>query len=71
MIDVIYRLRDMAGKAAAELRPHVEAAQAVLDRLDKFAHEAEEIAELSAASDLFPSYSASIPEGSGLVRSKV
>lgn len=67
MIDVIYRLRNMAADTAAELRPHVRAAQAVLDRLDDFADEAEKIAELAAASRLYPTHSANIPAESGLM----
>jgi hypothetical protein len=68
LIDVMYRLRNMAGQAADELRPHVERAQSVLDRLDKFAKDTEDAVELVAASDLHPNCSANIPERSGLIR---
>jgi len=55
VIDVIYRLRE---------------AQAVLDRLDKFADDAQDVAELAAASDLFPTHSALLPERAGLVHAE-
>lgn len=67
VIEVIYRFRDMAGKAADELREEIAAAQVVLDRLDRFANDAQNVAELSAASDLFPTYHAMIPPEAGLV----
>jgi hypothetical protein len=68
LIEVLYRLRDMAGMAADKLRVEVQAGQAVLDKLDKFADECEEGAELLAASDLHPGMHANIPERSGLTR---
>ena len=68
VIDVIYRLRDMAGQAEVELRLAIRDAQKVLDRLEKFANDAEDGAQLIAASDLHPTCSALIPERSGLVR---
>lgn len=67
LIEVIYRLRDMAGKAADKLRAEIAQGQAVLDRLEEFATHAEDGAQLIAASDLHPNYSASIPDGAGLV----
>lgn len=66
--DVLYRLRNMAGIAADDLRAAVLEAQAVLDKLDRFADAAQDGAELIAASDLEPNSHASIPERSGLVR---
>jgi hypothetical protein len=68
ILDVMYRLRDMAGIAADDLREAIKEAQAVLDKLDCFANDAEEGAELMAASDLHPNCSANIPERSGLER---
>ncbi|MBC7955292.1 MAG: hypothetical protein H7Y33_05405 [Cytophagales bacterium] len=68
VLDMIYRLRDMAGKEAARLSLEVAKAQAVLDRLEAFANDAEATAELAAASDMFPNASANIPARSGLVR---
>ena len=71
VLDVIYRLRDMAGEAADKLRVQITDAQKVLDKLDAFANDAEDSISLAAASDLFPSYVASIPERSGLIRPPV
>lgn len=68
IIDVMYRLRDMAGIAADDLREAIKDAQAVLDKLDCFANDAEEGAELIGASDLHPNCNANIPERSGLQR---
>lgn len=68
IIDVIDRLRDMAGREADALRAEVVKAQAVLDRLDRFANEAQDVCELAAASDLFPMARANIPERSNLMR---
>lgn len=68
LIEVLYRLRDMAGMAADKLRVEVQAGQAVLDKLDQFSSECEEGAELLAASDLHPGMHANIPERSGLTR---
>ncbi|AYN57464.1 hypothetical protein HOU47_gp58 [Arthrobacter phage Constance] len=68
IIDVMYRLRDMAGVAADELREAIKEAQAVLDKLDCFANDAEEGAELIGASDLHPNCNANIPARSGLQR---
>lgn len=68
VIDVLYRLRGMAGLAADDLRSAIGEAQAVLDKLDRFADDAEDGAQLMAASDLAPNSSALIPERSGLTR---
>lgn len=68
IIDVMYRLRDMAGLAADDLRAAIGEAQEVLDKLDQFANDAEDGAQLMAASDLSPNSSALIPERSGLTR---
>jgi hypothetical protein len=65
-VDVLYRLRDMAGEAADMLRAQIVDAQKVLARLDAFADDAEDTAQLAAASDLFPNSYALIPERSGL-----
>ena len=66
--DVLYRLRDMAGAAADDLRSAIGEARAVLDKLDRFANDAEDSAQLIAASDIEPHASARIPERSGLTR---
>jgi len=68
IVDVMYRLRNMAGQAAEALQQQIKQAQAVLDKLEEFADGAEDAAELVAASDLFPSHSALIPAHSGLIR---
>lgn len=68
LIEVLYRLRDMAGMAADKLRVEVQAGQAVLDKLDTFTKDCEEGAELLASSDLHPGMHANIPERSGLQR---
>jgi len=68
VIDVMYRLRNMAGAAADDLRTAIAEAQAVLDKLDRFADDAEDGAQLMAASDLAPNSHALIPERSGLAR---
>ena len=68
VIDVIYRLRNMAGIAADKLRAEISEAQQVLDKLDAFAHDAEDIGQLAAASDIAPRWSALIPERAGLTR---
>jgi hypothetical protein len=68
IIDVMYRLRDMAGQSADTLREAIKDAQAVLDKLDCFANDAEEGAELIGASDLHPNCNANIPKRSGLER---
>ncbi|MFS0715504.1 hypothetical protein ABC337_04840 [Arthrobacter sp. 1P04PC] len=67
-LDVIYRLRDMAGKEADKLQASINEAQAIADKLNAFAHDAEDVAELAAASDLFPEAHALVPERSGLTR---
>lgn len=69
-LDVIYRLRNMAGEAADTLRAAISDAQAVLDRLDQFANDFEDTAQLAAASQLFPTHTANVPERSGLERRK-
>ena len=66
--DVLYRLRDMANTAAITLREQIAEAQTVLDKLDKFAQDAEDAVVLFCSSDLQPDSSANIPEGSGFVR---
>ena len=68
VIEVIYRLRNMAGIAADKLRGEIAEAQHVLDKLDTFAKDAEDIGELAAASDIAPGWSALIPERAGLTR---
>lgn len=67
VIDVLYRLRDMAGKERERLQAAVDSAQAVIDKLDKFALDAEESCELLAVSDLNPLWHSSIPDRSGLM----
>lgn len=60
--DVMYGMRDMAGHAADKLRIEIENAQKILDELDQFANDAEDGAQLIAASDLEPGASALIPD---------
>jgi hypothetical protein len=61
----------MAGIAAGKLRAEITEAQAVLDKLEQFATDAEDIAQLAAASDICPRSIANIPERSGLERKEV
>ena len=68
VLDVFYRLRDMAAAASDKLAAATAEAKVTLDRLEAFADDAERSAELLAASDLFPNASANIPPESGLVR---
>jgi hypothetical protein len=68
ILDVIDRLARMPYDAAARLRAEIATAQAILDRLDAFTKGAEDVGQLGAASDLFPTWSARIPEGAGLIR---
>jgi hypothetical protein len=73
--DFLYVLRNTAGRAASklnaeviEMRKALNAAEAVLDRLNELADGAQDAAELVCASDLEPTAHANIPERSGLVR---
>lgn len=68
LIDVIYRLRNMAAEAALPLRAAIAEAQIVLDRLEAFADDAEYSAQLAASSDRFPTHHATVPFESGLER---
>jgi len=68
VIDFVYRLRNMASISADDLRGAIKEAQAVLDRLDKFADDAEDGAQLIAASDLAPTWTAIAPERAGMIR---
>jgi hypothetical protein len=67
VLDLIDRLARMSHDAAEKLRAEVATAQAVLDRLDAFTKGAEDTMQLAAASDLFPNWSALIPDGAGLI----
>lgn len=89
VVDVLYRLRNMAGEEAEQLQKTiteaadavqravvaaqitidqaVSRAQGILEKLDRFADDAEDVAELAAASNLFPTHHASIPARAGLV----
>jgi hypothetical protein len=71
VIEVLYRLRDMAGKSAGDLRSAIGEAQKVLDRLDAFSHDAEDVGQLAASSDIAPEYEACIPKRSGLSRTEL
>ena len=68
VIEVLYRLRDMAGMAADDLRKAIGDAREVLDKLDKFADDAQDGAQIIAASDLAPNAHAILPARSGLIR---
>ncbi len=67
IIDAIYGLRDVAGAALEPLRSAIAEAQQVLDKLEAFADDAENAAELVASSDRHASHHASTPADSGLV----
>lgn len=45
-IDILYRMRDMAGIEADRLKESIKSAQALFDELDKFADDMEKSAEL-------------------------
>lgn len=68
VIDVLYRMRDMAGLQADELRASIAEAQQVLDKLEAFTNDAEDIGQLAAASDIAPGWNANVPERAGLTR---
>lgn len=68
VIDVLYRLRNMAGMEADKLRASIAEAQQVLDKLEAFANDAEDIGQLAAASDIAPGWNALVPERAGLAR---
>ena len=68
IVDVLHRLTFMAHEPAQKLRAAIEEAQAVLDKLDAFAQDAEDGYCLIASSDLMPTHNALIPERSGLTR---
>lgn len=66
--DYLYVVRDTAGRAADALGEQVAAAQKVLDSLTRIANDAEDAAQLVAASDIEPRTTALIPGRSGLTR---
>lgn len=68
VIDVLHRLTFMAHEPAQKLRAAIAEAQAVLDKLDAFAQDAEDGYCLIAASDIMPTHNALIPGRSGLTR---
>lgn len=68
IVDVLHRLTFMAHEPAQKLRAAIEEAQAVLDKLDAFANDAEDGYCLIAASDIMPTHNSLIPERSGLTR---
>lgn len=68
--DFLFVLRDTAGKAAEALAAAIKDAQAVYDKLDRIADQAQDVAQLASASDLFPTHHANIPDGAGLVRAE-
>lgn len=70
VVDVIYRFRDMAGIAADDLRAEISKAQKVLDKLDKFADDAEHVGQLSASSARFPEHHAIIPRDAGMTKDR-
>lgn len=65
VLDVLHRMTYLAGDAADVLRTQIAEAQKVVDKLDAFASDAENTAQLAASSDLFPNYSALAPDGTG------
>lgn len=67
IIDVLHRMTHMAGATADTLRSAISDAQAVLDKLDSFAADAEDGGQLIAASGIGEGYSAFIPERARLV----
>lgn len=66
VIDVLYRLRNLAGSQADELRAQIIQAQTLLDKLDAFSRDAEDTAQLAAASAIFPAHQALPPTRAGL-----
>lgn len=70
-LEVLYRLRDMAGRAADPLREAIRDANIVLEALDKFADDSEHVAQLGASSTRFPTWRADPPADAGLVPADV
>jgi len=68
LIDALYGMRNSAGEAADRLHEAIADAQALLARLDQFTEDCEALAQLGAASDLWPNYTANVPDGAGLTR---
>lgn len=73
--EFLMTLRNTAGRAAerlqgaiTEAREFLAEAEAVYARLERIADDAEDAAQLVAASDIEPTSSALVPERSGLIR---
>lgn len=66
--DFLYALRNEAGRVLEELKPVLDQANRIYERLEQIAEDCEDAAQLVAASDIEPSAVAFVPERSGLTR---
>lgn len=65
---MIYQLSYRADEIAKNLKSAIHEAQSFYNKLEKFADDGQNIAELAASSDRFPNYSNTPPTDSGLTR---
>lgn len=66
--DFLTALRNEACRMLEELKPVIDKANDLYERLDRIAEDCEDAAQLVASSDIEPNMSASVPERSGLTR---
>lgn len=66
--DFLFALRNEVCKTLEELKPVLDEANKLYERLERIAEDCEDAAELVASSDLEPNSHASIPARSGLTR---
>lgn len=66
--DFLYALRNETCRVLEELKPVLDRANNLYERLDKIADDCEDAATLVAASDIEPNCIATVPERSGLTR---
>lgn len=66
--DYLYALRNEACKVLEELKPVIDKANDLYNRLERIADDCEDAAELVASSDIEPNSRADTPARSGLTR---
>lgn len=66
--DFLYALRNEACRVLEELKPVLDQANSLYERLEQIAEDCEDAASLVAASDIEPGKIATVPERSGLTR---
>lgn len=66
--DFLYALRNEACKVLEELKPVLDQANDLYERLERIAEDCEDAAQLVAASDIEPNCHAYVPTRSGLTR---